>query len=939
MEAALTHRGQAVTVLSTDDMPPDVCSLTKGANTKPDDLAYLQYTSGSTASPKGVMISHRNVLSNLSYINEGFEHSVESISLTWLPHFHDMGLVDGILMPLFGGFRSLLMTPAAFLQRPLLWLKAITRYRVTHTGGPNFAYELCVRRTTVEQRLALDLGSWAVAYNGAEPINADVLKRFGEAFEPCGFKSSAFYPAYGLAEATLKVSGGKRGSGAIYCSLNAEALEQNAVQISSDETERTRCVVGCGSAGCETDVLIVDPDTSTECYANAIGEIWVRGPGVAQGFWDQPEETETVLRAFTVPQDSRAKGKGPCLRTGDLGFLKDGELFVTGRLKDLIIIRGRNLYPQDIEASAQASHQGLRPGGGAAFSVEDGGPERLVVVHELENRKAANTDEIISAIRQSISGIHEVQVAAVVLLRPGMLPRTSSGKTQRKACRRLFLSGELEAAATWTLDNSNYADEFGLEHPMRPGGLFRGAPDVAGLGNSSPIDASGLALVLRDIIATRLGILATDISLSEPLSRYGLDSLAATEVAYAIETRLKHRVPMAALLTEISIFELSDDLALREPLTTHEELVLANVGSNAARVLANESTKLHRSPLSVGQQAIWFIYQVNPLSTAYNIAGAMSFSSDLEVDRLRRALQVLIDRHESLRAVFGSENGVAYQRSGSGSDCFTLKDASGWNDAVLKSEVEKDAWHPFNLENGPVFRAILYSRNQGECILLIAVHHIVSDLWSLAVLIDELGTVYRQGAHSNCLPEPVTSYAGFVQRQNEMLSVSGEHLWNYWSRQLAGDLPSLTLPLDKPRPPIQTFEGRSIPFEIPAAVLQRARSLSHDCHTTLFVTLLSTFQLLLSKYCGQDEILVGTPTAGRTSADFVRVVGYFVNPVVIRSSLDAGISLFDQIGRVRETVLDAFCHQDFPFFEIVKRLRANRDESRSPIFQAMFAFQ
>ncbi|HKV39263.1 MAG TPA: amino acid adenylation domain-containing protein, partial [Blastocatellia bacterium] len=913
---SLTYGKAAPPVESTDDIPDGPVMELEEFCPGPEDLAYLQYTSGSTASPKGVMITHRNVLSNLAYIDEGFEHSSESVSLTWLPHFHDMGLVDGLLMPLYRGFRGLLMTPAQFLQRPILWLELISKYRVTHSGGPNFAYDLCVRKMTGDQRSrlidrGLDLGSWQVAYNGAEPVRREVLDRFAETFAPFGFNRSAFYPAYGLAEATLKVSGGRRGVPPVYCPVASEALERNIVSTARD-TKNARQLVSCGGVGAGTEVVIVDPESGSECGPDSVGEIWVSGPGVAKGFWNRPEESTQVFRAFT--SDTR---KGPYLRTGDLGFYRDGGLYVTGRLKDLIIIRGRNIYPQDIESTAGQSHPSLRPGGGAAFAIDDGRDERVVVVHEIETRKAFedsdNCGGIIAAIRQAVSETYEIQLSCVLLIKAGGLPRTSSGKAQRMVCRRNFLEGQLDPVAEWSLDESSTDDK--SEAPTED-------------------EARDAACVMREAIAARLALAPDAISLDEPLSRYGLDSLASMEIAHEIETRLGTPIPMADLLADRSINELAAEIAFSEGIGV---VSLSEAGGRSGEM---------EYPLSRGQQAIWFIYQMDPLNAAYNMAGAVSINSSLNIESLRRSFQALVDRHEALRTTFRTVNGIVRQRAGSATEvCFSLRDASEWSRDVLNDQVAEEASRPFDLENGPVFRVTLYRRAADLYVLLIAVHHIVADFWSLSILMSELGKLYRRYESgtphdTHDLPDLTASYADYVARQELMLaSAEGQAHWSYWSGELQGDLPLLALRLDKQRPRTQTYRGESVPFAIRAGLTAKAKSLSKTGHATLFVTLLTAFEVLLSKYCGQEETLIGTPTAGRVSAGLAGLVGYFVNPVVIRSIINPFDSFSARVAQTRQSVIGAFRHQEYPFADIVKRLNAGGDPSRSPLFQAMFAFQ
>ena len=502
-----------------------------------DSLAYLQYTSGSTATPKGVMVTHGNVLHNSASIHQGFAHTPDSRALTWLPHFHDMGLIDGIIQPLYGGFPGILMSPVSFLQQPLRWLEAITRFQITHTGGPNFAYDLCVRRVNTEQRARLDLRSWRVAYNGAEPVRFETLQRFANEFRECGFRWEAFYPAYGLAEATLKVTGGSSAEPPVTCTVRSDALEQHRVVEAVPEQDDTRTLVGCGQAGLDTEIEIVDAETFTRCEAKTVGEIWVHGPGVAAGYWRRPEETEAKFHA-RLAEATRVSEK-TYLRTGDLGFVRDGELFVTGRVKDLIIIRGRNLYPHDLELAIEQCHEALRAGGGAAFSLEVEGEERLVVVQELEARRRADTAALVELIRQTLAEEFEVQPYAILLVKAGSVPKTSSGKIQRSACRIRFETGSFEALAEWRAPL-----DFGTDNSQQI--------ETAELSN-----AEAIATWIRGQLAAKLRIDAAAIDVDSSITRYGVDSLIAVELAHSIETQLGVLLPMSEFISSQSITQIA----------------------------------------------------------------------------------------------------------------------------------------------------------------------------------------------------------------------------------------------------------------------------------------------------------------------------------------------------------------------------------------------
>ncbi|MFD5010776.1 fatty acyl-AMP ligase [Streptomyces chartreusis] len=445
---------QAISAWLAASGEQDVACLSTGADeddgTDPDlwtppqvrgtDVAFLQYSSGSTSEPKGVMVTHTNLAANQEAIRSAMKTPQGVVAGSWLPLYHDMGLIGMTLQPLWVGGTSVQMSPISFIKQPGRWLRMIHDYRVEGTASPNFGYELCVRRVSEEQSAGLDLSSLRVALNGAEPVRADTLRAFVRRFAGNGLRAEAVLPCYGLAENTLLVSGNDPESPHLELAVDAQALEQD--ELRPARTDRpSRTLVSCGRPT-DTEVLIVDPMTLRVLPGGQVGEIWLRGPSVAAGYWNRSELTADTFRAVT------ADGRAGCLRTGDLGALHDEELYVTGRIKEMLIQHGRNLYPQDIEQDVQESGDAFRRGGGAVFSVTDEASERAHVVVVQELRAWATSDEeavarLAASVQALLSRQFQLPAVSVVLVRPGVIRKTTSGKTQRTLMRRLFLDGGL----------------------------------------------------------------------------------------------------------------------------------------------------------------------------------------------------------------------------------------------------------------------------------------------------------------------------------------------------------------------------------------------------------------------------------------------------------------------------------------------------------------
>jgi acyl-CoA synthetase (AMP-forming)/AMP-acid ligase II len=506
----------------------------------PDDLAYLQYTSGSTATPKGVMISHRNLIHQLTDFDTGYAHDPDSVLVSWLPATHDLGLVYARFLPLFIGFRCVFFSPVAFMARPARWVRALSTYRGTHSPSPNFGFELAARKVTAADEAGLDLSCVRVLLNGAEPIREESERLFYQAFAPVGLSATAITHAMGMSEATAKIVTEPIGrTPPKFLTIDGAAYEANRVVLVPPGTPRARQVASNGTTVLDTRVVIADPATREKLGEDRVGEMWVAGTTVAQGYWNNPEATETTFRARTTD------GDGPFLRTGDLAFVHDGEVYLTGRSKDVIIIRGQNHHPQDIEWTLGMAHPAIRPNCAAVFAIADDGLDRLVVVTEVAQVPIADPAPILAAIRQAVSEEHGLVPATIALIPPRALPKTSSGKIQRSRTRELFASGELQIAARW---DAPVAAETAAP-----------ATDLAGRlsGLTGRRREAALADWLVGVAAAITGLPPAEIETDRPVREIGLDSVSAVELVERTARALGRDLSVTALFDHPSIDSLA----------------------------------------------------------------------------------------------------------------------------------------------------------------------------------------------------------------------------------------------------------------------------------------------------------------------------------------------------------------------------------------------
>lgn len=878
-----------------------------------DEVAYLQYTSGSTGNPRGVAITHANVLAQCDALLAA-EHidPVTSRSLTWLPWFHDYGLVHGLLMPVYTGTPSLLMPTRQFMLRPLRWLEAIARHRITHCGAPDFAYEACVQALEKQPDWTARLDHWKLATCGAEPIRPRTLRRFAESFGRFGFHAEALAPSYGLAEAVLAVSLGNSREVPAIIKVDGRLLEQGQVQEVTADTPEAREVVGSGRVLPGLDVCIVQPDTCRACPPDEVGEIWVRGPSVARGYWGHDGPTQE--RFGGILRDSEGSSGSAYLRTGDLGFLKGRELFVTGRHSDLIVVNGRNIHPQDLEQTAQLTSTWVRPTGVVAIGVEHSGRERAVLLAECRRQiTAAEMEPLKQALRQSIADHHELDLLDVVLLRGSALPRTSSGKLQRRQARQMYLDGELT-------DRTRNAPP---------------APATDG--------ADGPAM-LEDAIARLAPLWAEVLHLKHvpPDGHFlalGGDSLTGTQLLSRVKERLGIVLPISALFADPTLRGMAKALAERQAAAGGESTAQANADPTPPAAPAQDAGHV----LSFSQERMWFMQQLAPDSSAYNVPLALRLRGPLDADALQQSLQVMVTRHDILRTRFAStDQGPSCDVLDNGRIFLARLEAPFTSDPLdpggVQALVDRLSREPFDLDRWPLMRAWLVRTSPEDQVLLLVLHHIVADQWSFAVMGRELASGY-QLALAGMVPEPSDAaprYADYARWHRRWFE--GERRQRetaYWTRRLA-DLKPVALPTDFPRPRQPSFRGASLRLPLPTAALNALTALAAAENATLAMALLALFKVFLLRHSGQTDLAVGLPIANRHHPASENLVGSLVNTLVVRTSLDDSPDFLTVLRRVRTATLEAYEHQDMPFELLVRTLDPARDLGQQPLFNVMF---
>ncbi|EFC47786.1 non-ribosomal peptide synthetase [Naegleria gruberi] len=885
----------------------------KHPNIDTDSVAFLQYTSGSTSDPKGVILTHRNLLNNLHVMNYALRYSNQKHVVLWLPPYHDMGLIAGLLEIVYSNCSATVLSPISFLENPLRWMWAINEYRATLLGAPNFGYDLCVKHFLAHEKeyresfKLFDFSSLEIVACGAEPIRAETMESFSTLFSEFGLKKQAMYPCYGLAESTLYVTGVNYMKGFDFTTID----NKNQYIIKNGTVEQTQThqkFVNCGVNYDENQsIKIVDPESSTEMENGKVGEVWLSSPSVAQGYWEKPELSQEVFHARVVGDDREY------LRSGDLGFMLNGNLYITGRRKDVIILNGVNYYPQDVELACSKCHAQIRTGCVVAVNIADrDGQDRLVIIAEtkvVSNSETQVLESIVQSIRSAIAESMGIPMynalSTILLMTKGGILKTTSGKLRRQPTKQAFLNNKLPPKLIvhrW--DQEKLSDS--ASQPSTPTEI-------------------GLAKIWKELT----GI---DPSLSNNFFLLGGSSMSLIQ----LKSRIQHVFNVIISLT---------DLVMSPTLQLMAKLV--DQHSNQCNTSSVQISKRERTSdtleLSNSQTRFWFLHHLIDNPAIHNVFAGVRLKGDLDKQALENSITKLVERHESLRTSFQETEMSPMQHIHSE---ISLK----LNSISLKhltSEEEKnlelnkflfdEVNAPFNLNEAPLLRANLIEMSECDHVLAMTFHHIIIDGWSMNLLVEELVQYYLafKNHQSPILPQ-VLQYGDYTLWSNQQQSMNETQL-KYWEEKLSNLPESIKLPTEGENLS-KSFDGSHFWFAIPETLVNSLRKIVQSRGATLYMGMLTLFNILLYRYSEQNDIAIGTPVVNRQQhVELEALIGLLVNTLVIRNNVNPEHNFIETLMEIKSTVIEAFENQDVPFQKVVERLKDSRNSMENPLFQVMMA--
>ncbi|KNH43964.1 condensation domain-containing protein [Pseudomonas lini] len=892
-----------VDVLTVQDLGMPPASQWTRPNVDGATVAFLQYTSGSTGTPKGVEVRQRNLIANVELMRQAYGFDEHGGMVNWLPLYHDMGLIGGMLAPLYSGMPCYLMASQTFVNAPSTWLQALSRYRATASFAPNFAYALCNRVVSDNLIAQLDLSAWQHAINGAEPIHPGTLEAFAQRFAACGLNPLAISPGYGQAEATLCVSATPADALPVVLRLDKAVLETGRVALAATDAAAVE-FVACGYPQALHNIAIADPQSHERCAADRIGEVWLRGPSNAEAYWKNPEASREAFEARIVGEP------GNYLRSGDLGFMHEGQVVICGRLKDLLILNGRNLYPHDIEFAITDAESGIRTGRIAAFSEMDPklGREKLVIVAEPQRKfvDPAHHPALFASMQNAVREAADCGIDQIVLVEAGTIPMTTSGKIARQGARKQLAAGTLSIIAQsggQITSNSETIDLVQLKH------CVENTPQLA-----QPACRQWLEQTLHEVNP----YLAADFELS--LIGLGLDSISVADFAARLHKDLGWSLDTQCLFGEQTLAQwaLALQVFLSEPSPA--------TSTSTARASVSQSRQ------SFAQSRLWFLRQLNPDDTRHNLVLHLRLQGSLDTETLALRLNTLVNRHSVLRTVYrDGVDGPQQEVLPATAVPLTWHDWRDQSEAQqqqnLSDCVANEHTTPVELETGPLLRAQLLSRHDDQHDLLLTLHHIAFDGRSAQVLLAELA-----GTTDAELPVQYLDFAQWEATHWSEQRIATEQ--GFWREHLANRPQTLELGGRG-----QTHGEHSLNFTVPQATCEHLAAMAREQGMTLFMLLLASYQLVLKQLGGQQQFLLGTDVSGRPLAEHNDVIGFFVNQLTLRCDLNGEPTLAGFLERVRDEARLAYAHQGLPFDLVVSALAPERRPGHSPLFQVKLNYQ
>jgi len=888
--------GIKIQILATDNLKLTKFSEFQEEKTQNNEIAFLQYTSGSTSDPKGVMVTHNNIIHNLEIISKNDGLNEKTVIVSWLPIYHDMGLISGILLAIKLCCNSVFMSQNDFIRSPLLWIKAISKYRGSFSAAPNFAFELCnIKRIADSLKDSLDLSCWKYISNGAEPIKASVISEFTNKFKKFGLPEDSVKGAYGMAETTLFTSATYHNKKNKILHINKkEYLNHSRIKI---DNKSTLVNVSCGSPKFVEKLYIVNPENFSKCEDGNVGEIWVKDPSVAKGYWNNKEKTQEIFHAYEV-----TTGHGPFLRTGDLGFIYEGELYISGRLKDLIIINGQNIYPQDIELLAEEVSNKIRTNSLACFSIEKHAQEKIILVLEA-NIKDDESAIFFRQINEKINYNYNFALYDIVLIKKGTSCKTTSGKIQRQLTKKLYLENKLTVINSMRASRSYHAKEY-----LAPKNKLQ----------------QDLAIIWKEVLGMDEQI---KIGVNDNFFHLGGNSFTASILISRIYGKYMKKISITDFIKNADIYHL-EKLISKQPCCHYQYA---------------KKIKSNKVPLASNQQQLWFFYKALPENTSYNIAYQVIIKGKLSIKTLQKSFELLISKHEALRINILDEADSPMQIIKSNFE-FSLEEVTLAKNDILDDLIALEANRIFNLEKDLLIRAKLFSDNDylNHC-LLISIHHIICDSFSVGILTNDLIKIYNNLLEDGEIDIKKTDYAfkDYVCYKNDDSNYKYiKEAESFWQKNQE-NYQYLKLPNAHNKLNIADYVADNIHFDISKEIADKIIKLCNQNHCTLFDFLISVLAITIFKNSAQNIFNIATPVSNRNMLEFQNVAGYFTDTLLIKEDFTGknNVNFIELMKLHRELKNEVNEKYNISFAKILSIIEKTADlEGNSP-FQLMFTLQ